>query len=232
MDGMFNNEILSWLVALVASFGAAFAGAWYAFRLNVRQKKQEEDRRRVAQGNIALYTLFNMWNILLNYNKHNIIPHKDADDCWLNMPRTPKMTTGLTSFDAEGLVFLLTLGEETANVYAQVLFEEQEFGEIIGIIEYRNKILNDVVEPKFEEAGIKVEETALTQEEAVNIIGDFHSHRLKQLTDGIISRVGDSIKSLEDKRDSLTKTMKSLYPKEKFLTFYPSPKKEGEDSGG
>jgi len=91
---------MSNLIDPIATLVAAFAGAWFAFMFERRHKRNEEDERRTAAGNRALYTLFNLWNVQAQIKQEVIDPHRSRSDAWLNMAASFPSHYGLTSFEA------------------------------------------------------------------------------------------------------------------------------------
>jgi hypothetical protein len=198
------------------SLATVFVGAWAAFELqNLRQEKQER-KLHIAGANRALYTIYNMWNILLQYQKKIVDPYRGKSDAWLNMGASPSLETtyGLTSFKADQLVFLLQT--EHVNVFSIVLLEEQRFLMLIRLIEDRSSILLNHVHPKLGDANVRVGEP-LRGDKIELLIGIDKVHILKKLTSGIVENIDENIKSLKYAHDELRKAMKTLYPKVKFL---------------
>lgn len=198
------------------SLATVFVGAWAAFKLqNLRQEKQER-KLQIAGANRALYTIYNMWNILLQYQKEIVNPYRGKSDAWLNMDASPSLETtyGLTSFKADQLVFLLQT--EYVNTFSIVLLEEQRFSMLIRLIEDRSSILLNHVHPKMGDANVRVGEP-VRGEKIELLIGIDKVHILKKLTSGIVENVDEDIESLRYAHDELRKAMKALYPKVKFL---------------
>lgn len=204
-------DILNHLTTLVA----AFAGAWGAFLFESRRKGSEEKGRQRAVANRALYTVSNMWNVMYQYHGEIVAPYKGKCDSWLNMPATAPARYGLTSFDAEGLAFLLDCGEPMT--YQKVLLEEQRFWGTIHLIEQRTAILLGRVHTALGAAGVRIG-TPLSADDVETIIGIDVAHQLRVWTPAVMEQVEANVASLVEAHNTLRATMKKLYPKTKFVS--------------
>ena len=173
---MYLEQEATMLIELVTNtattLAAAFAGAWAAFRLESSRRAKEEIDRRIAAANRALYTIFNLWNILSQFQKEVINPFRGKNDAWLNMPATLPSNYGLTSFQADELAFLLQT--EYANTYTSLLLEEQRFWIATHQIEMRSDIILNRVSPGFAVGAY------LTEQQIEKIIGIDIVHKLKK----------------------------------------------------
>lgn len=168
----------------------------------------------IAATNRALYTVFNLWNILFQLQKEIVSPWRGKADAWLNMPATTPSSYGLTSFQASELAFLLQT--KHANTYSTLLLEEQRFWIVLHQIEMRSSIILNQVHSRFSAAGIAIG-TSLTEEEVSEILGPNLIHILKQITGGIMEHVDANIGSLRMAYDDLRQAVQALYPKERVI---------------
>lgn len=208
------TEILQTIVNPATILVAAFAGAWGAFLFESKRKAREDAEMQRTAANRALYTIYNMWNIMYQYHKEVASPYKGKSDSWLNMPANFAGHYGLISFDAVSLSFLLD--GVHANIYSVVLLEEQRFGETVYLIEQRTNLLLNRVHPVFSAAKVQVE-SSLSEELAEKILGIDTVHQLRVWTPAIIDHVEKNIVSLRSAHDQLRQVMKTLYPDKKFL---------------
>ena len=198
----------------IATLVAAFAGAWAAFKFESTRRKKESEDRQQAAANRALYTIYNLWNVLYQFQKESIDGFRGHDDIWLSMNATLPSSYGLTSFQADELSFLLQT--EYANTYSELLLEEQRFWIAIKQIELRSSILLNEVFPKMAAATVPIG-AKLTEAQIEKIIGIDVLHKLKKITTGIIENVDEDVKSLVETHDKLRTAMKAIYPKKKFV---------------
>ena len=64
------------VITVLSTLVAAFAGAWAAFRFESHRRQREETSRRVAAVNRALYTIYNMWNVLFQFDEECLKPYR------------------------------------------------------------------------------------------------------------------------------------------------------------
>jgi hypothetical protein len=202
------------IVAILATLVASFAGAWGAFLLeNVRRKREAADRN-IGAANRAIYTLFNLWNILEQYRKEVLEAYRAKPDAWLNVAANPTIPTGEHTFHPGELQFLLQ--SPKAEVYAALMLEQQRFAIAIDLIKTRSALILDQVFPKMSAAKVPVGQSL--QEAAVEqILGIELVHKLKQITAAIFANVDEDLASLKVQHEQLREAMKTLYPKRKVL---------------
>jgi hypothetical protein len=210
-----NTQLLELAINTIATLIAAFTGAWVAFKFESWRRKQETIERQIAAANRALYTIFNLWNVLRQFQKESIEPVRGNEDNWLNMNATLHASYGLTSFQVDELAFFLQT--EHVNIYADLLLEEQRFWIAVRQIEMRSSIVLNEVFPKMAASKVSVD-SRLTEHQIENIIGIDVQHKLKEITSGIIKNVDENVISLIETHDKLRAAMKSIYPKKKFVT--------------
>lgn len=202
------------IVAILATLIASFAGAWGAFLLENERRKRETEDRNVGAANRAIYTLYNLWNILEQYRKEVMEPYRTRPDVWLNLAASPTTPTGEQTFQANELQFLLQSAK--AEVYAGLMLEEQRFAIAINLIRARSALVLDEVFPKMSSARVPVGR-ALPEAEVEQILGIALTHKLKEITAAIFKNVDEDLVSLKAQHDQLRDAMKCLYPKRKVL---------------
>lgn len=176
------------LLAVLATLFASFAGAWAAFALEGRRTKHEEQKKNVGAANRAIYTVFNLWNILEQYRKEVLEPFRGKPDAWLNLAANPTMPTGECRFQVADLQFLLQTSQ--ADVFAKLMLEEQRFAIAIDLIRTRSALTLEKVFPAMAAAGINVGQAAQLNL-VEHTLGIDVVHQLKQLTSAIYSNVDE-----------------------------------------
>lgn len=202
------------VVAILATLVASFAGAWGAFLLENERRKREAQDRNIGAANRAIYTLFNLWNILEQYRKEVLEAYRGKQDAWLNLAANPTIPTGEHSFQASELQFLLQ--SPKAEIYAGLMLEEQRFAIAIDLIKARSALILDQVFPKMSAAKVPVGH-ALQESEVERILGIELTHKLKQITAAIFANVDEDLASLKAQHDQLRGAIELLYPKRKVL---------------
>ena len=169
---------------------------------------------RAGAGNRALYTLFNMYNVLKQYQKEVIDPCKSRGHLWLNIDATLPYGKGRISFNADELSFLLEVGQ--ANTFTDVMLEEQRFDINIGLIERRSVLLLEQAYPRLSDAGMhRGEQREIA--EMKKILGENIVQQLRNMTDSILQFTGQNIESLERMFRRLRESLVLLYPERKFI---------------
>src|SRR3569832_712067 len=86
------------IIAILATLVASFAGAWGAFLLENERRKREAEDRNIGAANRAIYTLFNLWNILEQYRKEVLEAYRGKPDAWLNVAANTTTPAGGHTF--------------------------------------------------------------------------------------------------------------------------------------
>jgi len=213
------------LVGFLIAVAGAFTGAWAAFKLQDAKQSKETIDGNIAAVNRALYTLFNLWNIQRQYQLEVIDPIRGARDVWLNMIVTPPSSSyGLSKFQAEELSFLLQTNH--ANVYADLLLEEQRFEIAMIQIEARATIILNQVFPRMGAAQIQPGQPVV-ESDLEKLLGVDVVHKLKQMSSNIITHIDENTDSIREVHDRLRSAAKEMYPKKKIISIGFDEPKEG-----
>ena len=204
------KDALAALVTLVASF----AGAWAAFRFESRRRKNEEDEKCVGAANRAIYVVYHYWNILEQFRKEALEPHRGRSDAWLNLAVHPAAPVPTDNFQPNDLQFLLQTGQ--AETYVMLMLEEQRFLLALDLIKARSELVLNEVRPRMSAAGIELRQPMLP-ERIEKVLGIDATHKLKEITAALYKNVDEDLVSLREAHDKLRATMKSLYPCKKFV---------------
>lgn len=204
------------ILQVVSTLVAAFAGAWFAFIYQNRQKAKEERRKQVSAGNRALATLLMQANTLTLYQRDMIDPHRDNPGChFAIMPTLPYREEALT-YDIAALDFLLH--PKYAEVAFSLLLEEQRYREALKAINERSRFHREVVQPALERNGI-MEGIVYREKDFRDALGVLGYQNLKQLTEAVIIHVDRTVDSLMAAKEELRKTLNELFPDDTFIDF-------------
>ncbi|MDO9006657.1 MAG: hypothetical protein Q7U80_00395 [Thiobacillus sp.] len=202
------------LLAALASLIATFAGAWAAFRFESKRRNREEEEKRIGAANHAIYVIYHYWNILEQFRKEVLEPHRGQVGAWLNLAAHPAAPVATDRFHPAELQFLLQEGQPDA--YVTLMLEEQRFLLAMNLIQEHSRIVLGEVFPRMARAGIAVGQ-ALPQAHVEEVLGVDVTHKLKQITTAIYKNVDEDLPSLIAAHEKLRSTMKALFPKKKFL---------------
>lgn len=211
---MAECEMIFELVANgMVTLGAAFFGAWAAFKYeNSTRKKQQEDDE-VAAGNRALYTLSNIWNISKQYQDEAVKNWRGKEDAWLNLPVTMPLDDNDTTFSMQDLSFLM---DSYAGTFQEVLLQGTRFRFVATLIDRQKELVLSEVFPRLSAASIQIGEQR-PQGEIAKILGISTCHQLKILVEGIISNIDQDVVSSRNAFASLRTVLKKIYPNRKFI---------------
>lgn len=204
------------IVNPVATLIAAFAGAWFAFTYQNRQKAKDEVRQNISAGNRALVTLFQQANSLKLYQVDMIQPHRESPGRHIQVQPTLPFQEDSLSFDVKSLDFLLS--RDTVQVLLDLILEEARYREAIKAINARSQHHFAIVQPKLQSAGI-VEGGEYSGQDFRNALGDLDYMHLKRLTDAVVLHVDRTIESLVSAKDRLRGALVGKYPEGKFINF-------------
>jgi len=202
------KDVLGWVGALVSTF----VGAALAFIFNaIRTDREREDKECIA-GNLALVTLVEFLDRLLQYEHTYIKPVEGKKDAWFAV-RPGDLINIELKIDKNSLAFLLV---NYAMTWRAVVLEEMRFSVLTDVIKRRNKLMNENVWPKLEAEGIAHGasiETAKVEE----ILGPATTQELKSLTQFIVETCGHDINSITTCIANLRNVLLELYPDKEFV---------------
>jgi hypothetical protein len=202
------KDVLGWAGVLVSTF----VGAAMAFLFNaVRVSKDREEKEYIA-ANLALITLVEFLDRLLQYKQVYIQPVKDRRDVWFFM-RAGQLINFELKIDKASLAFLLT---KYAMTWRAIVLEEMRFNGLKDAIDHRNKLVNEEVWPKMDKRAIG-QGTFLTTTEAAAIFGPATTQELKNATAYILENCEQNIQSLTTCIADLRKVLMEKFPGREFL---------------
>lgn len=207
-DAVEPTKIVEQLLSGGITLVAAFAGAYFAFLFERNTRKREETERQVAAGNLALFTLSQIWNILHHYETTVIGTWKNKPDAWLNMPESESIVNDDLKFQSRELAFLF---HTHAEVLQLVTLEGDRFRFLAHGIDTRNSLIRDRVAPNVA-FGVEI-----AQDDLVKAIGEDAVRKLQIITPGIITQTVENLSSSREAFDALRLALKNIHPKQKFI---------------
>lgn len=203
----------------VVTLGAAFLGAWAAFKLESNNRKKQIEDGDIAAGNRALFTLTQIWSRLRQYQKEMIDRYRTRDDAWLNLPAGMPIQDNGLMLDMNDLSFVL---QSKPAIFQLIFLEADRFRLAAEMINQRNELILSQVHPRLSAAGIRVGGAESPENmEAILTIGVVH--QLKVYTAGIIKNVDEDLISSFEAYEKLRAALKEIYPNRKFLEFQRTP---------
>ena len=202
--------ILSALVTLVA----AFAGAWYAFRLSDRDKARQVERGEAAAINRIQFALIQQVNILKLIQAQSIDPVRDHPGRFIAMRALLPVRERRPRLDADCLSFLLET--EDRELPFAVMIEQDRFETALQAVDERSRFHLDVVQPRLAAAGIR-ERVDYLPGDVKSALGEDVLLRLQRATGEAILHVDRTIESTSSLVATLHRAMKARYPRQQFI---------------
>jgi len=203
------------IINVAGTLVAAFAGAWFAFLYQNRQKQSEERKQNISAGNRALVTLLQQANTLKLYQKDIIDPIRKDPVRYISMQPTLQYREDGLTYDLAALDFLLV---KYTQVAFDLLLEEERYRETLKAINARSRFHLDVVQPSLALRGI-VEGDAYREQDFRDALGEPAYPLIVRLTDAVVLHVDRTIDSLMAAKEGLRKALLELYPGETFINF-------------
>ncbi len=209
---------LDTFVAAVATLLAAFFGAFAAFKLEDRIRRNREIRDNIGAGNRALFTLIRFWNDLAVIRKQIMEPFRNHPGRAVAMPPTQNLEEGRLTLNLGELSFLIARREGT--LLNQLLVEEDRYRSLIASLNERARIHFGTAQPALARAGIE-EGRDYVLDDIRAALGDPLFYTLDRLTTEIVDHTDCTIRSIEESIDELRLALKRIYPNGVFITFEP-----------
>jgi len=198
------------------TLGAAFIGAWCAFKLQDRGHERKMRQNVVASGNRAIFALMRQWQSLKSVQQQVIEPFRTHPLRFVLMQPNLNLDYKDWKLDIDSLSFILETSYR--QCLAELLLAETQFQTAVMVIDERSRLHLQTIQPLLERAGL-IEGGSYTKEEIESALGIRLSRSLSRLTDDAIEHVGQAIVSIKEASDKLHIALKQLYPKEKFIRF-------------
>ena len=167
------KDALGWAGAVVSTF----VGAAVAFIFNAIRSRRDRDDQECTAGNLALITLVELLDRLMQYQRDYVEKAIKKPDAWFAM-RAGEMTNVELKIDKNSLAFLL---EKYPMTWRAILLEEMRYSRFSRAVDYRNKLINEKVWPKLEAAGLKHGDKILGSQ-VEEVLGPATTQDLKNVT--------------------------------------------------
>lgn len=185
------------LIASLATLVAAFAGAWFAYKLQDRAKCREEINSQVNKANDLLFALFQKLNALKLFQIDSIEPWREDPGKTIGMQPTLDYKLPEAPIRPENINFLFR------TKYKQLLFDAH-------IEEQRFEVA--------EAAGI-VEGVEYTDAQFKAALGDLLYKQLERATDAVIYHTDRTVESSDQLRQKLIGALKKTFPDKEIIDF-------------
>ena len=180
------------IMTAISTLVAAFVGAWAAFSMQDKKKKREGAESNRSAANQAIYLVMMMWNNLRQYRNEVIVPAVKTGVPWLSMKGTVSVQYEV-KLPHEGLLFMLDSGH--AQLYAELLLEEQRYNLAIVTINRLSQIITEQLQPKMDALGYMPGQ-AFDPAVVAQQLGPAIAVGVQSLTHDTIILVEENVKSL------------------------------------
>lgn len=197
------------IIAPIATLLAALVGAEAAFRLQREKTEKAELTRRKSAANQTVHLISNAYSNLRKYRREVIEPAETLPVPWLGL-------RGLLAYHhevnmpREGLLFMFEGESDGAQIYADLIMEEQRYNLAIGMIKQLHETIKNKLQPELERLGYYPGSVNLQQLLTQLPLG--LQIDLNSLTYETFKIVRENIESIQDVHDKFQESMKSQFP--------------------
>lgn len=125
VQGRHWNVFLTSYVPALATLAAAFYGAKYAFQFQKDKEQEDNKKRNILNGNIAIFNLMRMTMKLRNVQRQIIDPARNRLVLFLQMQPTPHLINNDIKLNIESLYFLLETDDR--NLLGELVTEDARY---------------------------------------------------------------------------------------------------------
>ncbi len=202
------------LIGAVATLITAFAGAFFAFKLNEKREKRKSDLIDIGAANRTIFSLIRVYNFIAGYNKQFVEPSKGKPDAYVSIqPSIGNSNAGL-KIDFDSISFLIP--QKKSEILGELAEFEELFSTLLELLKTRNHIHSNIVQPKMEAAGITQGEP-ITLKQIDEVLGDRVTNTLKNITNELVSIMESGEQRSEQLIDTLHEMIKGIYPGENII---------------
>lgn len=198
---------------------ATLAGGLITFGFVLLKTQQDRRDTEIAAGTRALFTLMQMWNETKQHQREIVDPYRNRPDAWLNLPVGSPLNPDL-AFDPNDLTFLM---QKAPKMLADILLEWNRYRLATYLVEEHRRIAIEIVWPKLEAAGMKLDDRPRPEADVKEIVGPAALKQIQVVTGAIISNFDENVKSLQAAFVALRTELVRLFPKAKFVNFNFDP---------
>ncbi len=209
-----DYDLILKFIPPIATLLAAFFGAWFAYRLERKQKLSELRKANIAASNRAFFILFQQLNTLALIQKDYLDPLRGQPEAFIAMQPILPDDHSEMSYDFSSLDFLLSTKHK--QLLLDLWLEQQRFREAIRVLNYRSSLHFSEVQPRLIAAGIqeKAEYLNTVFEKA---LGPLLYKTLQRTTEQVFYHVDRTVNSLDNLKGRLGDGLKDLFPEASFL---------------
>lgn len=204
------------LLPSLATLVAAFFGAWFAYKLQDRAKRREEEKEKVERSNDLLFSLFQKLNALKMFQFDFVEPSRNDPGQMISMQPVLDFKLPDSPIKAENINYLLKTKHKQLLFDAHI--EDQRFEETEKVIRYRSHLHLNYIQPAMQAAGM-IDGAEYTNVQIRAAVGDLLYAQLRKATEAVIYHVDRTIESSDNLREKLIAVIKEIFPNEPIIEF-------------
>lgn len=200
----------------LATLVAVFCGAWFAYKLQNKQRKRGEESNNLNKANDLLFALFTRLNALKTFQMDFIDPCRSDRGKLISMLPVVDYKLPDTPFKPENLNFFMKT--KYKQLWLDTHIEDRRFQEAAKAIRYRSDLHLKRVQPTLSTAGMEHGEQ-YTDIEYKRVLGNLLYTQLENATEAVVNSVDKVVKSSDELRDKLISALKDIFPEAPILEF-------------
>jgi hypothetical protein len=205
-----SSEIASALATLIA----AFAGSWFAFKLQRNYEIKEITDQNLNAYNMSFIRIFHQYNDLLLVKKNFISSIENDPIKWLNIPA---LSTQNKLPDPDLVTLSFVIEYNMSSLLSEIIIANQKYDNCLNIVNIRSDIHLNRLQPIIEKsASISkfIDQETIIRELGPKLIGE-----LQNLTNEIETMLPEILKYYETLLCKMTENGKILFPKRRILSY-------------
>lgn len=197
------------VMAAVGTLVTAFAGAFFAFRLNERREAVKSEQSELGAANRAIFSLIRAYNYIAGYHKQYLAPFKGRPEAFIAIRPSIGNPNPDFKIDFDAISFLIPQGK--VEILGELSEFEEVFSSFVELVRTRNHVHANIVQPAMEAAGA-VDGGDIYLNEIEKALGDRLAATMRTLTEDLIETAEKGEKQSEHLIESLSEIMRDLYP--------------------
>jgi len=161
---MDSKDILELAGNFVTTLLGVGLGAWLAFKIDRRKSREErelaernrrdeESARRASAVNLAIHQLSRMYSAMMQFRNEVVDPMRKSPAAWYEMPPTDIYCGGRIELEFSSLQFLFSSSDP--GIMAMLAMEETRFANLVLLVNRRNAMHLDQLQPMQERKGLE-----------------------------------------------------------------------------
>lgn len=206
--------------ASLATLGAAYFGAKYAFKLQNDKDKRTSEATDVKSANGVIFELARTLNKFIVIKRQFIDEHRDRTDRHLTIMPVAGMSWETPKFNYDALSFLFRASDP--NLLGTLSLLEQEIASILDVIQQRSMMHVELLQPTVESISRKVGEK-VSRQEIEDALGPRLAKRLQMSTTVMVDGIDSVLAGCREHIEKIKNETQKLYPGHSIIGIVTPP---------